>query len=120
LLNLVLETGQRKAFFDMNFFHELVILIIRRLTVYWMENLTWAIRYVENNLTNEISVEDVSKTACSSISNFQCVFNLVTGITIGDYIRNRRLTLAGQELLHKKSKIIDVAMRYQYDKPESF
>jgi AraC-like DNA-binding protein len=41
-------------------------------------------------------------------------------MTIGDYIRNRRLSLAGQELLHTKNKIIDVAMRYQYDTQESF
>jgi AraC-like DNA-binding protein len=41
-------------------------------------------------------------------------------MTIGDYIRNRRLSLAGQELLHGKTKIIDVAMRYQYDTQESF
>ena len=86
----------------------------------WMENLSRAIHYVENNLTNEISVGDVSNKAYSSSSNFQRVFNLVTGMTIGDYIRNRRLSLAGQELLNKKSKIIDVAMRYQYDTPESF
>jgi AraC-like DNA-binding protein len=90
------------------------------LAVNWMQNLSRAIHYIENNLTNEISVEDVSKAAYSSSSNFQRIFNLVTGITIGDYIRNRRLTLAGQELLNKEEKIIDVAMRYQYDTPESF
>jgi AraC-like DNA-binding protein len=85
-----------------------------------MENLSRAIHYIENNLTNEISVEDVSNKAYSSSSNFQRIFNLVTGMTVGDYIRNRRLSLAAQELLHKKSRIIDVAMRYQYDTPESF
>jgi AraC-like DNA-binding protein len=85
-----------------------------------MQNLSRAIHYIENNLTNEISVEDVSKAAYSSSSNFQRIFNLVTSMTIGDYIRNRRLSLAGQELQDKKSKTIDVAMRYQYDTPESF
>jgi AraC-like DNA-binding protein len=86
----------------------------------WMQNLSRAIHYIEENLTNEISVDDVSNEAYSSSSNFQRIFNMVTGITIGEYIRNRRLSMAGQELLHKKSKIIDVAMRYQYDTPESF
>jgi AraC-like DNA-binding protein len=85
-----------------------------------MQNLSRAIHYIEKNITNEISVDDVSNEAYSSSSNFQRVFNMVTGMTIGDYIRNRRLSLAGQELLHKKNKIIDVAMRYQYDTPESF
>lgn len=86
----------------------------------WITSLSKAIHYIENNLTNEISIEDVSNKAFSSNSNFQRIFHLVTGMTIGDYIRNRRLSLAGQELLHGKSKIIDVAMRYQYDTQESF
>ena len=88
--------------------------------MYWIQNLTRAIHFIENNLTNEITVEDVSNHAHSSSSNFQRVFNLVTGMTIGDYIRNRRLSMAGQELLHQKRRIIDVAMRYQYDTQESF
>ena len=85
----------------------------------WIQSLAKAIHYIESNLTNELSVEDVSKKVYASSSNFQRVFNLVTGMTIGDYIRNRRLTLAGQELLNK-CKIIDVAMLYQYDTQESF
>ena len=86
----------------------------------WIQSLSKAIHYIENNLTNELSVEDVSNKVYASNSNFQRIFNLVTGMTIGDYIRNRRLSLAGQDLLHKKSKVIDVAMRYQYDTSESF
>ncbi len=86
----------------------------------WIQSLSKAIHYIENNLTNEISIDDVSNKVFSSNSNFQRIFHLVTGMTIGDYIRNRRLSLAGQELLHGKSKIIDVAMRYQYDTQESF
>ena len=58
--------------------------------MYWIKNLSRAIHFIENNLTNEITVEDVSSKAHSSNSNFQRVFNLVTGMTIGDYIRNRR------------------------------
>jgi hypothetical protein len=56
----------------------------------------------------------------SSNSRFQSIFNAVTGITVSEYIRNRRLTLAGQDLLHTKINVIDVAMRYQYDTSESF
>jgi AraC-like DNA-binding protein len=86
----------------------------------WIQSLSKAIHYIENNLTNDISVDDVSNHVYASSFNFQRVFNLVTGMTIGDYIRNRRLSLAGQELLHTKNRIIDVAMRYQYDTQESF
>lgn len=86
----------------------------------WMQDVTKAIQYIESNLTREITVTDVANHVYASNAHFQRVFSLVTGITIGDYIRNRRLSLAGQELLLPKTKIIDVAMKYQYDSQESF
>lgn len=86
----------------------------------WIQSITNAIRYMENNLTNDISIEDVSNQVFVSSSHFQRIFSVVTGITIGDYIRNRRLSLAGLDLLLTKSKVIDIAMRYQYDTSESF
>ncbi|MFT3952437.1 MAG: AraC family transcriptional regulator [Oscillospiraceae bacterium] len=86
----------------------------------WLQSITKAVRYIEDNLTNEISVDDVSNHVFLSPSHFARIFNLGTGITIGDYIRNRRLSLAGRDLLLTKNKVIDVAMRYQYDTSESF
>ena len=86
----------------------------------WIESLTKAIHYIENNLTNEINVNDVADNVYASNDHFQRIFNLLTGITIGDYIRNRRLSLAGQDLIYADNKIIDVAMKYQYDTQESF
>lgn len=59
----------------------------------WIQSLNKAIHYIENNLTNEMSVESVSKEVYASNANFQRIFNLVMGMTIGDYIRNRRLSL---------------------------
>jgi len=61
-----------------------------RTAVDWIQSITKAIRYMENNLTNDISIDDVSDQVFISGSHFQRVFNVVTGITIGDYIRNRR------------------------------
>ena len=86
----------------------------------WMQSLTKAIEYIESNLTHEITVNDVAKHVYASNAHYQRVFSLATGITIGDYIRNRRLSLAGQDLLYSMNKIIDVAMKYQYDSQESF
>ena len=86
----------------------------------WLQSINKSIPYMEDNLMNKISIEDVSKQAFASNSHFQRIFNLVTGITIGEYIRNRRLSLAGQDLLLTSSKVIDIAMRYQYDTSESF
>jgi len=86
----------------------------------WMQSLSNAIKYIENNLTDNICINDISSHAHSSNSHFQLIFHLVTGMTIGDYIRNRRLSMAAQDLLQPNSKISDVAMRYQYDTQESF
>lgn len=86
----------------------------------WLQSIKKSICYIEDNLMNKMSVEDVSKQVFASNSHFQRIFNLVTGITIGEYIRNRRLSLAGQDLLLTSSKVIDIAMRYQYDTSESF
>lgn len=75
---------------------------------------------MEEHLTDEISIDEISNQAYTSSSHFQLLFHLVFGITVGEYIRNRRLTLAALDLMKPGSKIIDVAMRYQYDTQESF
>ena len=86
----------------------------------WIQSLTKAIQYIESNLTNEITATEIANHVYASNAHFQRVFSLAAGITIGDYIRNRRLSLAGQDLLHPKNRIIDIAMLYQYDSQESF
>ncbi len=86
----------------------------------WIQTIMKAIRYMENNLTNDISIEDVSNEVFMSSTNLQRIFNLVTSITIGDYIRNRRLSLSGRDIYITDNKVIDVAMRYQYNTSESF
>lgn len=86
----------------------------------WIQGLTKAIQFIESNLIHEITVNDVANHVYASNAHYQRVFSLATGITIDDYIRNRRLSLAGQDLLLSKNRIIDVAMKYQYDSQESF
>ena len=86
----------------------------------WIQSLSRAIHYIENHLTDDIYIDDVSNQTYTSSSHFQFIFHVVMGITISEYIRNRRLSLAAQDLLQSNSKIIDVAIRYQYDTQESF
>ena len=86
----------------------------------WIQCLTKAIQYIENHLTDEINIDEVANQSYSSSSHFQLMFHLIMGMTVGEYIRNRRLSLAAQDLLQPNSRIIDVAMRYQYDTQESF
>jgi AraC-like DNA-binding protein len=88
--------------------------------VNWIQSLSRAIDIIEKNLTNELSIDELASQVYTSSSHFQLVFHLVMGITVGEYIRNRRMSLAAQDLLQPTSKIMDVAIRYQYDTQESF
>ncbi len=86
----------------------------------WIQCLLKSIKYIEEHLTEDISIDDISAKAYTSSSHFQLIFHLVTGLTVGEYIRNRRLSQAAVDLLKPNNRIIDIAMRYQYDTQESF
>lgn len=86
----------------------------------WITGVQRAIDYIEENLTEKLDYDEIAKMAYSSNYHFQRVFGILCGRTLGEYIRERRLTLAGSELASSKGKVIDVAMKYGYDSPESF
>ena len=86
----------------------------------WISVLQRALDYVEENITEPIDYAEAAKRACSSSLHFQRVFGIICGYTLGDYIRFRRLSLAGSELASGNTKVIDVALKYGYDTPESF
>ena len=86
----------------------------------WIQRIENAIDYVEENITEKINYEEVAKRAYSSSFHFQKVFSIMSGLTLGEYIRRRKLTLAGSDLLTKKMKVIDVAFKYGYETSESF
>ncbi|WP_293202143.1 AraC family transcriptional regulator [Paenibacillus sp.] len=82
--------------------------------------LDQSIDYVEQHLHLPIEVDDIAKAAMSSKYHFQRMFHAVTGVTVTQYVRNRRLTLAAQELAGTSCKVIDVALKYGYDSPAAF
>lgn len=86
----------------------------------WITGISKAIDYIEEHITEPTDYARAAKEACSSPFNFQRVFALLCGYTLGDYVRMRRLTLAGEELLSTDAKVIDVAIKFGYDSPESF
>lgn len=86
----------------------------------WITGISKAIDYIEEHITEPTDYARAAKEACSSPFNFQRVFALLCGYTLGDYVRMRRLTLAGEALLSTDAKVIDVALKYGYDSPESF
>lgn len=86
----------------------------------WIKTLQEAIGFMEQNLLLPITYEDAAKHLHMSNFHFHRMFSLATGMTANEYIRNRRLSLAGQELILSDVKVIDVAFKYGYDSPESF
>ncbi|MDR3644970.1 MAG: AraC family transcriptional regulator [Clostridia bacterium] len=86
----------------------------------WIQSLNKAIGYMEDHLLDNLTCEDAAGHVYISSYHFQRGFSLLTGITVGEYMRNRRLSLAGQELILSDIKVIDVALKYGYETPESF
>ncbi len=86
----------------------------------WTALIGKAIEYIESHLTDEITVDEIAKQVNISSFYFQKGFSLLCGFTISEYIRNRRLSLAGNELATSDEKVIDIAFKYGYDSPDSF
>ena len=86
----------------------------------WTEGISEAINYIENNITEELSINDIAKRAFMSAFYFQKGFSMLCGVTVGEYIRQRRLSLAGSELVSTNKRIIDIAIEYGYESPDSF
>ncbi|MDF2685607.1 MAG: hypothetical protein K0S55_788 [Clostridia bacterium] len=85
----------------------------------WLEAMNNAINYMEENMTEKTDIEKIARLALSSPFHFQRMFHMLTGVTVAEYIRRRRLTLSAQELLSGE-KVIDVSLKYNYESPEAF
>lgn len=86
----------------------------------WVKSLQSAIDYMEDHITEPLDYARIGQNMNISGFYFQKIFSILCGMAPGEYIRNRRLTLAGNELLSTDAKIIDIALKYGYDTPEGF
>lgn len=86
----------------------------------YYEDLNNVINKIEENLTEKIDYKDLAKVVGTSSYTLQRIFAFLTGITLTEYIRKRRLSNAAEELLSTDIKIIDLALKYQYESPISF
>ncbi len=86
----------------------------------YIQGLQNAIDYIEEHLTDDLDIEEIAAQSGLSAFYFQRIFNILCDYSLGEYIRNRRLTLAGNELSGTDEKVIDIALKYGYDTPESF
>ena len=86
----------------------------------WIAAMQEAIGYMEEHLMEEINYEDVAKHVHTSSYEFHRAFSFLTGMTANAYIRNRRLSLAGKEIVESDARITDISFKYGYETPESF
>lgn len=86
----------------------------------WLGTIKEAIKYMEDNLLNIQSPEEVADHVHMSSMYLQKGFQIMTGYTLGEYMRNRKLYLSAMELSDGEEKVIDVAFKYGYETPESF
>lgn len=80
-----------------------------------LDQLNKAMEYIEENIDGYIDYQKLAQIACCSEYHFRRMFSFLSGMSLGEYIRNRRLTAAAYLLKEKDNKIIDVAMRYGYE-----
>ena len=89
----------------------------------WNKKLQIIIDYVENHLQQKeeaIDSEEISKIAECSFGFFQKVFSYMNGMSFAEYVRSRKLTLAGYDLKSTNLKVIDISYKYGYTSPTSF
>ncbi len=85
-----------------------------------VERLNAALQYIERHLLREADSAQAARHVGLSRFYLERVFAALTDMSVSEYIRARRLTLAAQELLAGDRKVIDLALKYGYDTPESF
>ena len=85
-----------------------------------LSSMNNAMVYIEEHLTEDIDYSEVSKIAYCSEYHFKRMFSFLAGISLSEYIRRRRLTLAALDLKDRDLRIIDVAVKYGYNSADSF
>ena len=86
----------------------------------WMAVIGDSIQYIEEHITDDITTDNIAKAVNVSPFYFQKGFAMLCGYTVGEYIRSRRLTLAANDLALSDDTVLDIALRYLYDSPDSF
>ena len=84
------------------------------------ERMNEVIAYIEDNINVDIDVSHISKIACCPTHQFPRIFSFLADMTLSEYVRSRRLSLAALEIQQTKNSIIDIALKYGYDSHASF
>lgn len=85
-----------------------------------LKQLNNTVIYIENNLCGEIDTDKIAEIALCPYDKFKRFFSYMTNMSVSEYVRKRRLSLAAYELLNNKVKIIELAVKYGYNSADSF
>ena len=86
----------------------------------WVERLNQSMNYIEEHLTDEIDYEQLGRIACCSAYHYQRMFTYMAGVSLAEYIRRRKMSLAAVDLQGGEERIIDIAQKYGYRSPTAF
>lgn len=86
----------------------------------WIRSFQRSIDFIEDNITEPLEIGEIARQMNISPFYYQKIFSIICGFSVGEYIRSRRLALAGSELARSDEKIIEIALKYGYDTPEGF
>ncbi len=85
-----------------------------------IERLNEALTYIENHLQEEMDMETLGRIAHCSSYHFQRMFGYMAGVSLGEYLRRRRMSQAAVDLQKGEEKVIDIALKYGYSSPTAF
>jgi len=86
----------------------------------WIERLNKAIGYIEEHISEKIEYDQIAKVACCSTYHFQRMFAYMANVSLSEYIRRRRMSLAAADLQCGDEKVVDIALKYGYTSPTAF
>ncbi|RAP73403.1 AraC family transcriptional regulator [Paenibacillus montanisoli] len=86
----------------------------------WLSRMNNALDYIEEHLTGTVDLAEAAGKAYCSSTHFQRMFTFITNISLSEYVRRRRMTLAAFELQNSPIKVIELALKYGYESPEAF
>lgn len=109
---------QRKS--QRSFLHTLILLHCEVSTVEILKELNGVSEYIENHITDDINISELAKITMQNSDGFLRLFTCIVGMTVNEYIRRRRLTLAVYDLQNSNEKVIDIAVKYGWNSCDAF
>lgn len=86
----------------------------------YFDRVQKSIDFIEKHITHDVELEEIARAAHCSLFHFHRIFQELVGDSVKDYVRKRRLSLAGKEIASSDAKVIDIALKYGYETPEAF